>query len=249
MRIEHYAVTLFAVALAAAPAQAEFFNSGGDEEFTFDTLAFAEVSNGTDVRFFHVTVLDDILVHEGSGSQIVLDDCIAISVIKVLGANSIDFPRSSGEVVSVGSLQLDAANANINGGTFREVRVTGTGGTLLIFGGRFGAIEIAAEPTIVVIKGGVFLDKLMPNPFTTMEIHGLDFRLDGAPVPFGSLTMQGVLTGVLQNGDLLDVLVEAESTSPIELVEAPIPAPEPATMTILGFGLAYLAALTAWRMH
>ena len=46
--------------LSTAPAQAEFFNSGGSEQITFDTLAFAEVSNGTDVRFFNITVLDDM---------------------------------------------------------------------------------------------------------------------------------------------------------------------------------------------
>ena len=89
----------------------------------------------------------------------------------------------------------------------------------------------------------------MPNTFTTMEIHGLDFLLDGGPVPFGPLTMQGVLTGVLQNGDLLDVFVQAQPIRPIELVEAPVPAPEPALSVLLGSGLAYLAALAAWRAH
>ena len=140
----------------------------------------------------------------------------------------------------------DNSSADVQGGT--HGMITGMGsGSISIYGGNIYQHAIANYSSTLDIFGGAFEPNTVVRadlPWSKIKIYGTDFKLDGAPVPFGTCQCgygfgTQRLEGILTSGDVLSVKVMQDNYTfegEIELVQAE-PIPQPSTALLLGIGL------------
>jgi hypothetical protein len=98
--------------------------------------------------------------------------------------------------------------------------------------------------------GGLYrYENLYASDSSVITISGIDFMVDGTPVPFGDLSaLTGTLTGTLTSGDFIDNVFyqggyAGTYTGIIRLV------PEPSTAALLALGLVGIAAMRRQRAN
>lgn len=149
---------------------------------------------------------------------------------------------TSGSVLSGlnlwGTSEIKVTDATISGTLYSYDE-----STVSINGGSFGALKIW-HTSRAEIRGGTFSGMFYSGnggfvyDQSVITFYGSEFKINGQPVPFGTYTGYDYgfasLTGVLENGDVLNNHFIIDDSSSIVLVEA---VPEPGTLVILSAGL------------
>ncbi len=149
---------------------------------------------------------------------------------------------SSGSILS-GLNLWGTSELKITGGTISSTLYSYDESSVKINGGSFGAIKIWHYSN-AEIRGGKFSGMFYSgnggfvHDESVITFYGSDFKINGQPVPYGAYNGYDYgfasLTGVLENGDILDNYFVIDDSSSIVLVEA---LPEPGTLVILSAGL------------
>lgn len=238
-------------------------DSAGGQATTLNALAGAEFStlsvNDTSIANFFVGSLVTQGVDSLDASRVTLQggtfDTVTIDALDqstiIIGGG--DYSASSTQLLRA----FDEARLTINGGSFlggqsSVLQVLGDA-SVVIHGGAFaGVVRSGAgggdDGGRLDIFGGSFTARpgeeraAIVNTFdSVITFYGQSFNL-----PFGEITTDftGALTGVMANGDTIDVdLVQQlnnADTGKIVLVQSPVP--EPTSVALLGAGLALLLA-------
>jgi hypothetical protein len=130
-------------------------------------------------------------------------------------------------------------------GAATEVEVVSGGATSYLY---------AYDSSTVTMSGGTVegiyrYENLYASDSSVITISGIDFMVDGTPVPFGDLSaLTGTLTGTLTSGDFIDNVFyqggyAGTYTGIIRLV------PEPSTAALLALGLVGIAAMRRQRAN
>ncbi len=218
-----------------------------------------------------VTPSDDYEVRDSPGGDptaVLVIDPAEFGGFTVLGASSAVFEGGSGTLVTAGgqaSVVIDGGTANFFSVGEQASLVLESGGheigpdsyfgvsgdaTVTILGGIVADSGLdVGERGRVSIHGGQFLtlDGDPPGRWTlgdeaVVTVHGSGFAIDGVPVPLGPVaTSGGILTGILESGELLDVGFGVSGSAVLLLV------PEPAPALLLASGLGGLGGLAAAR--
>jgi hypothetical protein len=146
----------------------------------------------------------------------------------------------------------NSGQITLSGGTVSDVVVALDSSQVTMSGGR--ADILAAVATGQAILSGGHVNNLCAENGGQIAIYGSYFTIDGNPVNFGKITSMfggtdgGVnyiaepyrtLTGTLANGNGINAQFQIYDLASITLVEA-MPAPEPATLLLLGVGAVIL---------
>lgn len=140
----------------------------------------------------------------------------------------------------------DNVQATITGGTFQtDFGVFSRDAQAVITGGTFTR-DVMVDG-LLTIRGGNFLGQDLFWGMATaggrIILDGSDFSLDGVPVAYGDLIPEtGILTGVLANGDAINIPVDRnpfESGNPVDIGVISL-VPEPTSSLLLALsGLSF----------
>lgn len=137
-------------------------------------------------------------------------------------------------VTLANSADLTVHNGTVNGHIYPYDSTN-----LEIFDGIFNGYVLSSWYGEVSIRGGVFNDEIIANMQSTITIYGSNFEVDGWEAPYGvydSTHREGVLTGTLANGDLINTTIEIRDDAHIILA----PVLEPCSLCFLAFGGLFL---------
>ena len=113
-------------------------------------------------------------------------------------------------------------------------------GQVIMSGGTAGWLQTWGNGHLT-FSGGVINSTLAAFDSSSITIIGSNFAVDGSPVDYGKYIAsdfvggEGVLTGILNNGALLNNSFYISTGASITLV------PEPTTILLFGFGLTMAA--------
>jgi len=174
-----------------------------------------------------------------------------VTTVNVLEGGEISYSSSSGY-----SLYADDSSAvNVLGGSIGHLNardnsiVTLSSGQIgfdlfardssmvTVSGGAIGDNLHAQNSAIITVSGGSIGERIIATGGGKITFKGRDFAINGQPVNFGTFDtgnydwVEGWLTGILENGSILDneFRIELDNSS-ITLV------PEPSTLLLLGLG-------------
>lgn len=138
---------------------------------------------------------------------------------------------------------LDRAIFNMHGGTMGTNLYGNYQSCITVSGGHVQGNVSSTIDSSVSISGGTFDGYLHAGDNGLLTIIGSDFAVDGQPAPFGQYVgeREGILTGVLANGDLIDNWYYGTQNGTLILI------PEPATLLLLGLGVPILSGLRRKR--
>lgn len=138
---------------------------------------------------------------------------------------------------------MDHSHINITGGSIGFDLYAEEYSQVVISGGFIAYDLNAIYESQVSVYGGIIGDEILTRDYSQITIYGSDFAVDGIPVGYGLITtgtvdefgtLSGTLTGILDNGDLINNTFYIEDDANIFLV------PEPTTMVLLSLGIFFL---------
>ena len=138
---------------------------------------------------------------------------------------------------------IEYSHINITGGSIGYDLYAEHYSQVIMSGGSIAYDLNAIYESQVSVYGGIIGDEILTRDYSQITIYGSDFAVDGIPVDYGLITtgtldefgtLSGTLTGILDNGDLIDNTFYIEDDAHIFLV------PEPTTMVSLSLGLFFL---------
>lgn len=137
------------------------------------------------------------------------------------------------------------AEVTVNGGQIDGYVGAGGNARISVHGGSMDWVQSTNAGTMV-ITGGSIASSVHARDTSRIWIEGSNFAIDGAPVGLGDiLQTTGVLTGLLANGDALNVAFRQGELDTGQLTPYSgtiMLTPEPGSGLLLGLGLAGLAA-------
>lgn len=100
---------------------------------------------------------------------------------------------------------------------------------VLLSGGTIDGDVVASEVASIVMSGGTVGGSILAEGSADIQIFGSDFRVDGVPVPIGTLlATSGLLTGTLDSGEALsNLFIQGESGPDATYTGSIILVPEP----------------------
>jgi hypothetical protein len=142
---------------------------------------------------------------------------------------------SGGSVGSLGA--TDNSRVTMSSGSVESHYFAASGNALIIMsGGTVGGQLQTWGNGQVILSGGVVMSNLSAFDSGQITIVGSNFAIDGIPVDFGQYFAsdfaggQGILTGMLFSGDLLNNSFYISTDASITLI------PEPASLLLLSLG-------------
>jgi hypothetical protein len=122
---------------------------------------------------------------------------------QLLAFNSSVITMSGGTVVN--NLRVfDSSTITMSGGTVANT-LAWESSTVTMSGGTVRGHLLARDSSAITMSGGTVGGDLLAYHSSIITISGIDFMVDGTPVPFGDLSaLTGTLTGTLTNGGNLD---------------------------------------------
>lgn len=99
----------------------------------------------------------------------------------------------------------DSSTATLSGGTVSGIVRTHESASVVMTGGSVLDTIHALAASRFTWTGGSIVGELRAHSDSVIRVVGSDFRVDGAPVPYGDLTaLSGTLSGTLASGESID---------------------------------------------